>query len=120
VADAPPDVKIAKPREHMIQDASLTKAVAGIPQRSEKQGDIQKLVGAFVRYNIYTLDYGTYVDLLNTSRKPDLGFDQNTEGSEEAYVVPFDDKRSIRRIILTADFLSQAQPATAFLPGMEK
>jgi Cdc6-like AAA superfamily ATPase len=28
-----------------------------------------------VRYNIYSLDYGTYVDLLNTSRKPELGFD---------------------------------------------
>src|ERR1022692_4012923 len=32
----------------MIQDPSLTKAVAGIPQRSEKQSDVQKLVGAFV------------------------------------------------------------------------
>jgi hypothetical protein len=36
----------------MIQDPSLTKAVAGIPQRSEKQSDIQKLVGAFVDVGI--------------------------------------------------------------------
>ena len=36
----------------MIQDNALTKAVAGIPQRSEKQSDIQKLVGAFVDVGI--------------------------------------------------------------------
>ena len=61
-----------------------------------------------VRYNIYTLDYGTYVDLMNTSRKPELGFE--IVGSEqEEYIVPFDDKRSIRRIILTADILESSQ-----------
>jgi hypothetical protein len=32
----------------MIQEPLLKTAVAGIPQRSEKQSDIQKLVGAFV------------------------------------------------------------------------
>jgi hypothetical protein len=32
----------------MVQDKELAKAVAGIPQRSEKQGDTQKLVEAFV------------------------------------------------------------------------
>lgn len=58
-----------------------------------------------VRYNIYTLDYGTYVDLMNTSRKPELGFD-SLDGDQPDYVVPFDDKRSIRRIILTADILN--------------
>jgi len=51
-----------------------------------------------VRYNIYTLDYGTYVDLLGTTKQPDMSFLQ--EGSEPNLVVPFDDKRSIRRIIL--------------------
>src|ERR1043165_572422 len=29
-----------------------------------------------VRYNIYTLDYGTYVDLLSTDRAPQMGFDE--------------------------------------------
>jgi hypothetical protein len=58
-----------------------------------------------VRYNIYSLDYGTYVDLLNTSRKPELGFDFIDAPDPQDYVVPFDDKRSIRRIILTPDFL---------------
>ena len=59
-----------------------------------------------VRYNIYTLDYGTYVDLLNTSRQPEVemaAIDQVDDA--EARIVPFDDKRSIRRIVLTRDML---------------
>lgn len=36
----------------MVQDPELAKAVAGIPQRSEKQSDVQKLVGAFVDVGI--------------------------------------------------------------------
>jgi hypothetical protein len=57
-----------------------------------------------VRYNIYTLDYGTYVDLLGTSRQPDLGLDELERSAD--LVVPFDDKRSIRRIILDEKVLS--------------
>lgn len=60
-----------------------------------------------VRYNIYSLDYGTYVDLMNTSKKPDLGFTVAEKANHEDLVVPFDDKRSIRRIILTEGILSQ-------------
>lgn len=56
-----------------------------------------------VRYNIYTLDYGTYVDLINTSKQPTLEFE---EFQSEEDIVPFDDKRSIRRIILTEDILN--------------
>lgn len=67
-----------------------------------------------VRYNIYTLDYGTYVDLMNTSRKPEVGF-EDPEGDEQEYVVPFDDKRSIRRIILTADILNTSSETQAKL-----
>jgi hypothetical protein len=56
------------------------------------------------RYNIYTLDYGTYVDLRNTSKEPQL--DLQSDGAESAdTVVPFDDKRSIRRIVLTQAIL---------------
>lgn len=36
----------------MIQDQELTKAVAAIPQRSERQQDLQKLIGAFVDVGI--------------------------------------------------------------------
>ena len=56
-----------------------------------------------IRYNIYTLDYGTYVNLLNTSREPVIDLDVEI-GSDE-FIVPFDDKRSIRRIILTKESL---------------
>ncbi len=50
-----------------------------------------------IRYNIYTLDYGTYVDLMGTSKQPVTDFLES--GSEPDLIVPFDDKRSIRRII---------------------
>lgn len=61
-----------------------------------------------VRYNIYSLDYGTYVDLMNTSKRPDLGFEVAAEnGHGEDFVVPFDDKRSIRRINLTREILEE-------------
>lgn len=56
-----------------------------------------------VRYNIYTLDYGTYVDLINTSKQPTLEFEELQSDDD---IVPFDDKRSIRRIILTEDILN--------------
>jgi len=56
-----------------------------------------------VRYNIYTLDYGTYVDLLGTSKAPE-GFEEISTVDQD-FVVPFDDRRSIRRIILTKDVL---------------
>ncbi len=58
-----------------------------------------------VRYDIYTLDYGTYVDLMNTSKKPDVGFTDIANGSGGDFIVPFDDKRSIRRIILDPGIL---------------
>lgn len=54
-----------------------------------------------VRYNIYTLDYGTYVDLKRTKRQPELDFG-GADGTEDEgeRIVPFDDKRSIRRVVL--------------------
>ena len=54
-----------------------------------------------IRYNIYTLDYGCYVDLKGTKREPRFEI-AAAEGSQaaEAPVVPFDDNRSIRRIIV--------------------
>ena len=55
------------------------------------------------RYNIYTLDYGTYVDYLGTSKAPE-GFESASEVNAD-FIVPFDDKRKIRRIILTPEVL---------------
>lgn len=66
-----------------------------------------------LRYNIYSLDYGTYVDLMNTSKKPDPGFSFSEDESGEDSIVPFDDKRSIRRIILTEAILQEAAPAAS-------
>jgi len=60
-----------------------------------------------VRYNIYTLDYGTYVDLINTTKQPQLELEpENKHANSDDIIVPFDDKRSIRRIILTEEMLA--------------
>lgn len=57
-----------------------------------------------IRYNIYTLDYGTYVDLIGTSKQPQMDLLDDSEDVD--IVVPFDDKRSIRRIILNEEILA--------------
>ena len=56
-----------------------------------------------IRYNIYSLDYGTYVDLLGTKKAPQIDLSEDKSSSD--IVFPFDDKRSIRRIILDPAFL---------------
>jgi hypothetical protein len=58
------------------------------------------------RCGIYSLDYGTYVDLLGASKQPEIELKELQEGANgDDVVVPFDDKRSIRRIILQEDVL---------------
>lgn len=56
-----------------------------------------------LRYNIYALDYGTYVDLKRTKVEP-LGVlsdvDEREGGESQDRLVPLADKRSIRRVIL--------------------
>ncbi len=54
-----------------------------------------------IRYDVYKLDYGCYVDLLNTSSSPTMLFEAD-EGSVD---VPKDDYRSIRRSVLDPDML---------------
>ena len=52
-------------------------------------------------------DYGTYVDLIATNKKPEIEFvSVEKRNSDDDFIVPFDDKRSIRRIILTEDILN--------------
>ena len=93
-----------------------------LPRNLERHPMIQKLFDARVlhqmqrgyadkdnpgvRYNIYSLDYGTYVDLLGTSKEPQIELFES-EKAEKGVVVPFNDKRSIRRIILNEDILEQ-------------
>ena len=49
------------------------------------------------RYDVYKIDYGCYVDLINTTRAPE-GLLENDDGTFTD--VPHDDYRSIRRAIL--------------------
>ncbi len=91
-----------------------------LPRHLERHPVVQKLFDARVlhhmqrgyadkdnpgiRYNIYTIDYGAYVDLIGTSKEPELELKADRMGAD--LVVPFDDKRSIRRIILEESILS--------------
>lgn len=52
------------------------------------------------RFNVYCLDYGCYVDLINTVREPKGLFEIETENGPEFVEVPQTDFRSIRRSIL--------------------
>lgn len=56
-----------------------------------------------VRYDVYKLDYGCYVNLLNTSKAPQGLLPLEGDSSNEYIDVPPDDYRSIRRAILKVD-----------------
>lgn len=57
-----------------------------------------------VRYNVYSIDYGCYVDLINTSRNPKGLFQDEDDNGDIVYCeVPQNDYRSIRRAILKID-----------------
>lgn len=56
------------------------------------------------RFKVYQIDYGCYIDLVNTSNSPKGLFEVETDNSTYKYVdVPGDDYRSIRRAILELD-----------------
>lgn len=56
------------------------------------------------RYNIFAVDYGTYVDLKRT--KAQIAFDMpEIDAPDAERIVPFDDHRSIRRIVLNPSSL---------------
>jgi hypothetical protein len=63
-----------------------------------------------VRYNAYSLDYGCYAELINTTAAP-LGLMSvdNEEGEQEYVDVPRTDYRSIRRAVLNLDEFYNAQ-----------
>jgi hypothetical protein len=52
-----------------------------------------------IRYDVYKLDYGCYVDLINTQKAP-LGLLPNEEEEQPYTEVPSDDYRAIRRAVL--------------------
>lgn len=56
-----------------------------------------------LRFKVYSIDYGCYVDLINTSRAPMGLFEVETENGAQYVEVPVTDYRSIRRAILNLD-----------------
>lgn len=81
---------------HPLIDALFDARVLHLVKRSVSAHDQPG-----VRYDVYKIDYGCYVDLLTTQRAPQglLALDQPDVG--KAYVdVPPDDYRAIRRAIL--------------------
>lgn len=71
-----------------------------------------------VRYDVYKIDYGCYVDLLTTSKAPTGLLPGGTENfSDGSFTeVPPDDYRAIRRAILSlGDFAKSSDPAQGSL-----
>jgi hypothetical protein len=64
-----------------------------------------------IRYDVYKLDYGCYVDLIATSKAPSGLLPAGEEGVPEFVDVPPDDYRSIRRAILDITAFEAAQAA---------
>lgn len=54
------------------------------------------------RYRIWKIDYGCYVDKINTSQSP-IGYLSNHDENEDGAVVPEDDFRAIRHAVLDLD-----------------
>ena len=56
------------------------------------------------RFVVYKLDYGCYIDLVNTEKFPDSllveGDDGSAANDNQMFAVPEDDARSYRRAIL--------------------
>lgn len=52
------------------------------------------------RFNVYGIDYGCYVDLINTARAPQGVLDLGEAAADFAFAVPRTDFRSIRRCVL--------------------
>ncbi|WP_461449731.1 ORC-CDC6 family AAA ATPase [Mucilaginibacter sp.] len=60
-----------------------------------------------VRYNVYSIDYGCYVDLINTAKAPkglfEVESDDDLNGVASYITVPQNDYRAIRRAILNLE-----------------
>ena len=72
------------------------------------------------RYDVYVIDYGAYVDLIQTQSAPlgtlPLGGEEEAEapsGEGEYVEVPTQDLRAIRRAVLDLEGFSDAQPQLA-------
>lgn len=69
-----------------------------------------------VRFHVYALDYGCYVDLISTVRAPEIVLPQLHPASAAQFeAVPPDDYRSIRGAILELDRFEASYPDAAIL-----
>ena len=59
------------------------------------------------RYSLVTMDYGTYVSFRGTKNEPQQKLFWPTDETQPPDLVPFDDRRSIRRIIVSEDVLEK-------------
>lgn len=64
-----------------------------------------------VRFNVFSIDYGAYVDLIITGKGPRGLFCAESDDGEMWVEVPQDDYRSIRRAILDLEEFEKAQPS---------
>jgi hypothetical protein len=65
-----------------------------------------------VRYDVYALDFGCYVELVTTTKAPQGLFEVDGEDDDGEFVeVPVDDYRSIRRAVLDLDEFGDRQTA---------
>jgi hypothetical protein len=63
-----------------------------------------------VRYDVYKLDYGCYVDLISTAKAPQGLLQGEMESGMQMYInVPPDDYRAIRRAILDISVFEKSQ-----------
>ncbi len=66
-----------------------------------------------LRYELFTLDYGAYVAYRGTVNEPNqlnlFSGDVRSHDSNDKKIVPYDDKRSIRRIVFDPNMLSVKQ-----------
>ena len=67
-----------------------------------------------VRYDVYAIDYGCYVDLINTQKAPDGLFEAADDEGDVFVDVPKGDYRSIRRAILDIERFQAAVEAATF------
>ena len=70
------------------------------------------------RYRVWKIDYGCYVDLINTAAAPvsNLPFEGDNPPAVDA-IVPEDDLRAIRRSILDLGEFRARPPTHALIPG---
>lgn len=61
-----------------------------------------------MRFDVFKIDYGCYVDLINTAKEPSLLFEINNQQVQE---VPEDDYRSIRSAVLRPEMLAKIPKA---------